>query len=366
MNTTLETQGNDPLKQRHEGTRKRIPSKLDEFAPELLQMAREMKTIPEMLDWLKERDVTTSASNLSHFLKRQRMEAERNELRERLSDEQDLGETVAEWFAAQAGPKLETIIGVFKMLVLNLATKKELDPQLLKLADRLTRTALGHVNDQSRADYRERKLVMEEAKHAERMKDERMRGWELCLDETKKYPGVAELYRAAFAAHEAAVEGVGQAPSANSQAPEKQQAPSADERPAAPEIEDEDEHEDEEESGRRVKAKRSEPRRRKGCGRRTGGKASRAKRQASAFAKATARQARENSSTKDQEGYSWTPTLEKIEDEHEDEHEEEKSGDGSGGEAVVPEGQPEEVDPVKLVQAEIEKVRWAKRHDCKY
>jgi len=205
------------------------------------------------------------------------------------------------------------------------------------------------VNDQSRADYRERKLVMEESKHAERMKDERMRGWELCLDETKKYPGVAELYRAAFAAHEAAVEGVGQAPSANSQAPEKQQAPSADERPAAPEIEDEDEHEDEEESGRRVKAKRSEPRRRKGCGRRTGGKAPRAKRQQPAK-ESTKRQ---HPSTKHQDGYSWTPTLEKI-------------GDDPGGEGVLPEGQLEEVDPVKLVQAEIEKVRWAKRDDCKY
>jgi hypothetical protein len=25
-----------------------------------------------------------------------------------------------------------------------------------------------------------------------------------------------------------------------------------------------------------------------------------------------------------------------------------------------------EVDPIKLVQAEIERVRWAKRDDCKY
>ena len=54
--------------------------------------------------------------------------------------------------------------------------------------------------------------------------------------------------------------------------------------------------------------------------------------------------------------------MEKVEDEHEGE----KSGDGPGGEGVLPEGQLEEVDPVKLVQAEIEKVRWAKRDDCKY
>jgi hypothetical protein len=319
---------------------------------------------------LQTQGVETSASNVSAFLISRR---KRRELREQLNLEQDLGETVAEWFAASAGPKLETIIGVFKMLVLNLATRKELEPQLLKLADRLTRTALGYVNDQSRADYRTRKLVMEEAKHAERMKDERMRGWELCLDETKKYPGVAELYRAAFAAHEAAVEGVGQAPSSNSQPPEKQQAPSADEAPKATTIEEEEDEEEEkdgrDESRRRVKGNRPESRRRKGaCGRRTAGKAPR-KRGQSRSERDTNIQApkkHQAPSTNDQDGYSWTPTLEKIEDEHEDEHEEEKSGDGSGGEAGLPEGQLEEVDPVKLVQAEIEKVRWAKRDDCKY
>jgi hypothetical protein len=87
----------------------------------------------------------------------------------------------------------------------------------------------------------------------------------------------------------------------------------------------------------------------------------------------SARTATEGESTKGQapstSGTAKVPPSEnedENEDEHEDEHEEGKIADDPGGEAGLPEGQLEEVDPVKLVQAEIERVRWAKRDDCKY
>src|ERR1700677_4234714 len=139
--------------------RKRVPSGLDPFTEQLLQMDEGMKTIQEMAVWLKTQGVETSASNVSAFLISRRR---RRELREQLNLDKDLCETVQEWFAGDASPKLETLVGGFMLLVLNLATRKELDPALLKLADRLARTVLGQAAAQERAAYRERKLVMEE------------------------------------------------------------------------------------------------------------------------------------------------------------------------------------------------------------
>ena len=57
-------------------------------------------------------------------------------------------------------------------------------------------------NDQSRAEYRASKLVMEQEKHAEWVKCEQARGFEFCLVEANKYPAVVDLYRAAFDALE--------------------------------------------------------------------------------------------------------------------------------------------------------------------
>jgi hypothetical protein len=201
MNTALENQ-NIEMNQQCQAARKRIPSRLDAFAPQLLQMERETKTLPQILDWLKERDVTTSASNLSHFLQRRREEAERHELQQQLESRANKCRAFKEWFAGNPTLDLGTVIEMFKQLMLELGAKKEADPELLKLADKLAGTAIRFVNAQSREAYRTRKLVMEEAKHAEWVKCERTRAFELCLDEAKKYPVVTEMYRAAFAALE--------------------------------------------------------------------------------------------------------------------------------------------------------------------
>jgi hypothetical protein len=368
MKTALENKGGDQLKQRREALRKRVPSKLDEFGPQLLQMAEEMKTIPDMLDWLKERGVTTSASNLSHFLKRQRGEAERNELKERLNNEKNILDAVEEWCEENANPKLETLIEIFKMLVLKLATKQELDPQLLKLADRLARTAIGYVNDQSRAEYRTRKLVMEEEKHAEWVKCEQQRALELSLDEAKKYPAVADMFRGAFAALEAAMEEEKRpkkAPKSNIQAPEKHQAPrSLRTATMAKDSKIEDEDEDEDESNRRVEANQTEAKRNKrACGRSREGKAPKTNIQASASASlqrdrpeklqtpssntetsGTRMKAGENTGV--QNGNAWAAEV----------------GDGPCGRPPEDEEDREDSNPVELSETELENAKWRAEH----
>jgi len=171
---------------------------LDPFRNELLQMDQEKKTLPEMLGWLKERNVTASHNNLSHFLMCRREEAELAAQQERLQVRADKCAAFEEWLAKNPTPDLGAVIKMFKLLMLEMAASKTVEPEVLKLADRLTRTALRFANDQDRADYRQRKLVMEEAKHAEWVKVEQTRALEFCLIESKKYPEVADLFRGAF------------------------------------------------------------------------------------------------------------------------------------------------------------------------
>jgi len=189
MNTALENQ-NVELKQRRKALRKHVPSKLEPFTEPLLQMEVEDKTIDQMLDWLKEREVITARSNLSTFLKNKR---EEREATEQLDSHKNLHETVQKWLKENPDPKLEAVIARLKMLALNLSMQKEATPEVLKLADKLVGTV-------SRTDYRARKLVMEEAKHAEWVKCEQARGLEFCLNEAKKYPAVADMFRSTFAA----------------------------------------------------------------------------------------------------------------------------------------------------------------------
>jgi len=203
MNPTLE---NKTIEMAQHGNvlRKRMPSKLGPFTEPLLQMERENKTIDQMVDWLKERDVITVPSNLSHFLKRRRAEAERKELQEQLERRANKCQVFQEWFAKNPTPDLGTVMEIFKQLMMELGASKTVDPELVKLADKLAGTVIRFQNTQSREMYRTRKLVMEEAKHAEWVKVEQTRALEFCLIESKKYPAVADLFRGAFNALEEA------------------------------------------------------------------------------------------------------------------------------------------------------------------
>jgi len=158
-----------------------------------------MKTIDQMVAWLQERGVTTARSNLSHFLKRQREEAGRKALREQLTAKANKLNEVEEWLAKNPKPEPGMVMDIFKMQVLELAADAGMDPQRLKLADKLARTAMGFVNDQGRETYRTRRLAMEEAKHLERVKRGRTRIATVGLGQVKKAPTMAELFRRVFA-----------------------------------------------------------------------------------------------------------------------------------------------------------------------
>ena len=192
MNTALEKQ-TDEKQPRSKALRKRIPSLLDPFTEPLLQMEAENKTIDEMLAWLQERQVSTARGNLSKFLANRREEAELKEQQEQLQVRANKCAAFEEWFAKNPKPDLGTVIEMFKLLIVELTASKTVDPEVLKLADKLAGTA-------SRVEYRTRKLVMEEDKHADWKKDDEARALELCLKEADKHPEVAGMFRKVFVA----------------------------------------------------------------------------------------------------------------------------------------------------------------------
>ena len=196
MKTTNENQ-DVTVKLKHAFARKRVPSMLDPFTEQLLQMDTEKKTLNEMMAWLKTQDVETVASNLSDFLasRRQRRQAKRQ-----LDGEKNLIEVLQEWMAENPNATLEAVMERFRMLALSLSMKQEAAPEVLKLADRLAWTASRVANDQSRAEYRTQKLSREQETHRECIKSEQTRALPLCLAEAKKNNEVATLFRQAFAA----------------------------------------------------------------------------------------------------------------------------------------------------------------------
>ena len=177
---------NELTKPNRQSARKRIPSILDPFTDQLLQMDDETKPLHEMVDWLKMQGIETSGANVSKFLSRRRAKRQ-------LDREKNLVEAFQEWLAENPNATLEPVIERFKMLALSLSMQEAAAPEMLKLADKLAGTA-------GRAEYRTRKLVMEERRFEEWQKDDEAKALELCLKESDKYPKVSEMFTEVFIA----------------------------------------------------------------------------------------------------------------------------------------------------------------------
>jgi hypothetical protein len=180
--------------------RKAIKSMLDPYKEQLLQMDRDNKTIAEIHAWLATQSVSCSPSNVQQFLATRRGERKRDGMLGHLVDGAKTGQEVERLLARHPAPKIETIIKLFRVLSVQLSTEGATDPKMTKLADQLARTVLGFISNQTQAAFRERKLAMEEVKHAEWIKCEQTRALQLCLKEAKKFPLVARAFRNAFTA----------------------------------------------------------------------------------------------------------------------------------------------------------------------
>jgi hypothetical protein len=112
---------------------KQRESKLDQFAKPLADMEAECKTLAEMLAWLKEEGVRCSASTLSRFLESQRQSRLQDRLLDRIASGARQVQAVEKSFGKNPPPELETLIKLQRVLILNLSTQANADPELMKL-----------------------------------------------------------------------------------------------------------------------------------------------------------------------------------------------------------------------------------------
>ena len=148
-------------------------SKLDVHAASLADMEAQKKTLDEMLAWLREEGVTCSASTLSRFLEGQRQARLQERLLAQIASGARQVQDVEKQFGKNPAPELETLVKLHRVLIMQLSTLGTADPEFLKLADTMLRTAMDFTSGKTKAAQKEielgqgeRKLTLQEKKAA--------------------------------------------------------------------------------------------------------------------------------------------------------------------------------------------------------
>src|ERR1039458_9262786 len=139
-------------------------SKLDQFAEPLLEMDDQKKTIAEIQAWLKAEGVTVSTGRISGFLSALRQSRLEAQLLGRIASGARQVSAVEQQFGKNPAPELETLIKLHRVLILQLSTQGNANPEFLKLADQLMRTAMEFISGQTKAAHKERELKLAEDK----------------------------------------------------------------------------------------------------------------------------------------------------------------------------------------------------------
>jgi DNA-binding phage protein len=140
------------------------PSKLDQYAETLLAMDDAKKTLLEIQAWLKEEGVTASMGRISEFLSSARQSRLQAALLSQIATGAEQCKEVEKQFGKNPAPELETLIKLHRVLILQLSTQGNANPEFLKLADQLMRTAMEFVSGQTKANHKERELRLAEEK----------------------------------------------------------------------------------------------------------------------------------------------------------------------------------------------------------
>lgn len=173
---------------------------LTPYAAPLLDKRLAGETIADLQKWLKEEGLTVGHSTVADFVSRLLQQRERELLLDRITSGASQVREVEERFKDNPAPELETLVKLHRVLILQLSTAGNSDPELLKLSDQLTNTVAQILSAQTKAHFKEREVTLAEQKAAEAKKSDQQKALEMCLDEAKEFPDVQQLFRAAFAA----------------------------------------------------------------------------------------------------------------------------------------------------------------------
>jgi hypothetical protein len=99
---------------------------------------------------------------ISQHLKKLRTQRQKRELFADIVNGSHLGREAEEAFKQNPAPALETVVKIFKLLIMQLATNGNADPDMLKLANQLMKTAVIYFAEQTKAKLENRKLGLQE------------------------------------------------------------------------------------------------------------------------------------------------------------------------------------------------------------
>jgi len=181
-------------------------SKLDKFAKQIEQWLTPKKlggdgiTLGQAAARLSELRCSVSPSTLWDWWEKFQLEKREAQLLDKIvTGGNQIGQVEAA-LKKNPAPEMDTLLKLYRVLILQLTTKGQTAPELLCLADRLTNTFLQFISGETKAKFKEREVTLAEQKAAESKKDNQTKALEYCLEEAKPYPAVQEKFRDAFAA----------------------------------------------------------------------------------------------------------------------------------------------------------------------
>jgi len=115
---------------------------LDAHATQLAEWETEKLTLAQMQERLAADGVKISLGRLSVYLSRQRSAREQMSLLKMIATGSAKIKEVEAEFAKNPAPELNTLVSLFRVLIFNLSTTENINPDLLDTATALTKTAL--------------------------------------------------------------------------------------------------------------------------------------------------------------------------------------------------------------------------------
>ena len=185
---------------------KQVRSKLDPFAARLDKWftthdkGGEGLTFVEGHKRLRQEGLVVSLTRLRYWWHNRQLELRADDLMKLVVSGAQQTRNLDAVLSKNPAPHIDTLIALFKVLIIELTTKGVANPQFLKLSDQLAGTATQLIHTQARAVFWERQQAIAEQRLAEWKKSGQLKALEDCLNESEKFPEVQELFRTAFTA----------------------------------------------------------------------------------------------------------------------------------------------------------------------
>jgi hypothetical protein len=137
-------------------------SKLDRYANQLAELDAEKKTLSAICEWLASEGCKVSPSSVSVYLERLRSQRRQAALLAQIASGARQTAEVEKQFAKNPAPALETITKLYRVLIMQLTTKSVDHPELIEVANHMTKTVMDFVSGQTKAEIEKSKINLAE------------------------------------------------------------------------------------------------------------------------------------------------------------------------------------------------------------